>query len=127
MNLRNKYAVHTVRTLFALLMLFSGISGLLMTEMPEGTTESMLNMMAMLQESGLFYMIKGAEVIGGAMLLFNFLPALAAVALAPLAVGIIIVNANLSPEFLFMGVIVAAFEAYLGYVYWDKYKAMFQR
>lgn len=129
MNFRNKYLSGSIRTLFGLFMLFSGISGLWMifSGSNEGVPEPLIETFGVLSSSGILYMIKFTETIAGLMLLINFLPALAAIFLAPIAIGIIVFNAFLSPEFLPMGILVALIDMYLGYVYWEKYKALFKR
>jgi uncharacterized membrane protein YphA (DoxX/SURF4 family) len=78
-------------------------------------------------QSGIFQYVKVTEIIAGLLLVTGFLPALGALALVPVMGGVIIINALLTPEFLIFGIIVSLFVAYLGYAYWDKYKALFQR
>lgn len=87
----------------------------------------MIQAMLVFKATGIFYMIKFTEVIAGAMLIVNFLPALALLALAPLCVGILVFNGNMAPEYLISGLVVSVPTAYLGYAYWDKYKAIFKR
>lgn len=126
MDFRNKYLLTTLRVIFGLFMLFSGVSGLLAGESMEGVPEGMQPTLQMLYDTGLFHMIKITETIAGLMLLVGFLPWLAALALAPLGVGIIVFNANVAPQFVISGVIVCLFLAYLGYAYWPKYKPLFE-
>lgn len=127
MNLKNKYLVNTLRILFGAFMIFSGVSGFLMGPSPEGIPEQMIGPTHMLWDTGIFQMIKTTETVAGLMLLINFLPALAVIFIAPIVVGVIIVNARLTPSFLPLGIVVSLFTAYFGYVYWDKYKALFKR
>ena len=127
MNLRNKYVVITVRMVFGLFMLFSGVAGLLGGSSPKGIEEPMLGVVQVLWKTGLFQMIKVTETVAGLMLVLGLYPALAAIFLAPVAVGIVIFNAMLMPSFVPMGLIVCLFNAYFGYVYWDKYKPLFKR
>ena len=67
------------------------------------------------------------EIVAGLMLVTGFLPALAAIFLAPICIGVIIFNARVSPAYLPTGFIISAFNAFIGYAYWDKYKALFAR
>lgn len=127
MNFRNTYLVNTIRILFGLFMVFSGVSGLLMGPNAEGIPEDMILPTQVLWDTGIFQMIKVTEIVAGMMLVVGFLPWLAAILIAPIAVGIVIVNANMTPQFLFIGVLVCLLNGYLGYVYWDKYKQLFER
>jgi uncharacterized membrane protein YphA (DoxX/SURF4 family) len=127
-NLRNKYLVVTLRTVFGLLFMLSGVSGLWMgTHGLEGVPPDLLPMNQTLWNIGVFEMIKVTETIAGLMLVTGFLPALAVIFLAPIAVGIVIVNALTFPSAVIVGVVICAIEMYFGYVYWDKYKALFMR
>ena len=93
----------------------------------EGIPEAMVEATKALQMNGLFYMIKITELITGLMLVLNFRPALALLGIAPVAVGIIVFNANIAPAYVISGVIVSLFTAFLGYAYWDKYKPLFTK
>ena len=126
MNLKNKRLVIAVRVIFGLLLIFSGISGLLGGPNAEGIPAAMQPIVQAYWDTGIFQMIKVTEVVAGLMLVVNFLPALAVIFVAPIAIGIIIFNAMLLPAYVISGIIVALFEAYFGYVYWDKYKTLFQ-
>ena len=118
----------TIRTLLGLLFVFSGISGLMSgSNVPEGTPETMVAATQTLWDTGILQMVKVTELIAGLMLLFGFLPALAAIFLAPVGVGIVIVNARLAPAYLPIGIVLCVLIGYLGYVYWDQYKVLFRR
>ena len=93
----------------------------------EGVPPEMVPYMKVLMETGIFHMIKVTEIVAGLMLVFNLLPALAVLFIAPLAVGIIVFNSTVEPQYLPAGLVVFIFNAYLGYAYWDKYKAIFTR
>lgn len=127
MNFRNKYAVNTVRILLGLLLLFSGVSGLMMGRDAQGIPENMVLPMQVLYDTGIFHIIKITEVVVGVMLIIGFLPWLALLAVAPLAVGIAVVNARMQPQYLPFGLLVGIFAVYLGYAYWHKYKPLFER
>ena len=126
MNFKNKYLVITLRTILGLLFIFSGISGFVMGPTPEGIPQEMIVNNQALWDMGIFHMIKTTETIAGLMLLFGFLPALAILFLAPIGIGIVVVNALLVPSVLPLGIIVCLFLAYFGYVYWDKYRVLFK-
>lgn len=127
MNLRNRYLLITVRTLLGLLFLFSGVTGLLGGPSAQGIPEPMIAPTQSLWAAGIFQMIKVTEIVSGLMLVSGFLPALATIFIAPVAVGIIVFNSRLAPAYLPPGIVVCLFTSYLGYAYWDKYKALFER
>jgi uncharacterized membrane protein YphA (DoxX/SURF4 family) len=127
MNLRNRYLVITIRILLGLIMLASGVSGLLMGNSTQGVPEQMVTFTQVFWASGIFQMVKVTEIAAGFMLVFGIFPALAILFLAPDVVGIVIVNARLMPSFLWLGASVFLLTAYLGYAYWDKYKSVFTR
>ena len=127
MNFRNKYLLRTIRTLFGLFMIFSGVSGLLAGSSMNGVPADMVPMTQMLWKTGIFQMIKVTETVAGLMLVTGFLPALAAIFIAPIAIGIIVVNSRVAPAYLPIGFLVVVLNAYIGYAYWPKYKALFAR
>ena len=127
MNLRNRYFIISIRTLLGLVMLASGISGLLMGNSTQGVPPQMVAFTQVFWASGIFQMVKVTEIVAGFMLMCGIFPALATLFLAPDVVGIVIVNARLMPSFLWLGAIVFAMTAYLGYAYWDKYEQLFSR
>lgn len=127
MNYRNRGLIITVRTLLGIVFVFSGVGGLLTGSDVSNIPEPMASITTALWTAGFFQMIKITELLAGLMLLVGFLPALAAIILAPVGIGIIVVNAMLMPSFLVVAVIISLLLAYLGYAYWDKYRALFDR
>jgi uncharacterized membrane protein YphA (DoxX/SURF4 family) len=127
MNLRKRRLVLTVRSLLGLIMVASGVTGLLMGNSTRTVPPQMVQFTRVFWASGIFQMVKVVEIIAGAMLLIGFLPALATLILAPDAVGITIVNARLMPSFLPVALLVGALVAYLGYAYWGSYEQLFRR
>ena len=127
MNFRNRYLVIAIRILLGLIMLASGISGLLMGNSAQGVPAKMVAFTQVFWASGIFQMVKVTEIVAGFMLLVGIFPALATLFLAPDVVGIVIVNARLMPSFLWLGAVVFVLTAYLGYAYWDRYKSIFSR
>ncbi len=127
MNLKNRKAVIVVRVLLGLLFLMSGITGLMAGRSMQGVPGPMAVVSQQLWDMGIFQMIKVTEAVAGLMLVAGFLPALAAIFVAPICVGIIVFDLNVAPGFLPMGLIVSAMTAYLGYAYWDVYAPLFRR
>jgi uncharacterized membrane protein YphA (DoxX/SURF4 family) len=127
MNFRNRKLVITVRTLLGLMFLFSGVTGLMAGSSMQGIPEPMVVPFQTLWQTGILPMIKVTEIVAGLMLVIGFLPGLALLFLAPLCVGIIVVNSSISPAYLPAGIVVTLLTAYLGYAHWDKYRAIFAR
>ena len=127
MNFRNRYLLNTIRILFGLFFVFSGVAGLLIGKSAKGVPENMIAPTQSLWSMGIFQMIKVTEIVAGLMLVVGFLPALAAIFIAPIGIGIIVFSFMLVPMNIPVGIIVCLFNAYLGYAYWDKYKALFER
>lgn len=127
MNYRDKRLVVTVRVIFGLMLLLSGVMGLMQGNSTAGVPESMVPVVQALWKSGLFQMIKVTEAVVGVMFIVGFLPALAAIFIAPVCVGIIVFNSQMAPSMWLPGVILSALDAYLGYAYWDKYQCLFKR
>jgi uncharacterized membrane protein YphA (DoxX/SURF4 family) len=123
MNFRNRYLVIAIRILLGLIMLASGISGLLMGNSTQGFPPKMVAFTQVFWASGILQLVKVTEIIAGFMLLVGIFPALATSFLAPDVVGIVIVNARLLPSFLWLGAVVFVLTVYLGYAYWDRYKS----
>jgi uncharacterized membrane protein YphA (DoxX/SURF4 family) len=128
MDFRNKYLVNTIRILLGLLFLFSGASGFYSaTHNWMGVPPDMVPANDVLWHTGIFQIIKSTEIVGGLMLIVGFLPWIALLAFAPLCIGILVTNALTYPAALPLGAIVTLATIYLAYVYWDKYKGLFQR
>ncbi len=127
MNLRHKYVHATVRVLLGLMFIFSGVSGFLAGKSMEGVPADMAQNTQALWNMGIFQMIKVTEIIGGIMMVVGFLPWLGAIFVAPICIGVLVVNGLTAPAFLPAGVVVTVLNAYLGYAYWPKYKALFER
>jgi uncharacterized membrane protein YphA (DoxX/SURF4 family) len=126
-NFRHRYLIITIRTLLGALFVFSGVMGLRAGTSMEGIPQPMVATLQTLWATGILQMIKVTEVVAGAMLVCGFLPALAAIFLAPICVGVIIFNVRLAPGYVVSGVVISMLNAYIGYAYWDKYQALFRR
>jgi len=103
------------------------VAGFLAGKSMQGVPPDMIPTMQTLWNTGIFQMIKTTEIVAGLMFVTGFLPALAAIFVAPIAVGIIIVTSRIAPGNVIAGVNVCLLNAYIGYAYWDKYKALFKR
>jgi len=127
MNWKNKKLAVTVRVLLGLMFFGSGVAGMLGGKIMQGVPEPMIPLLQALWAMGIFQMIKITEIVAGLMLVIGFWPALATIFVSPICVGIIVFDLSVAPEYLLSGVVVSVLTAYLGYVYFDKYRPMFSR
>ncbi len=127
MDFRNKYFVITIRTLFGLALTALGAFGLFMTPPTDGMTPAMAAALEGMNALGITKVISFFELIAGLITVTGFLPALGALLFVPITVGILAVHIAKEPSTILPGIIVAAMNAYLGYVYWDKYKPLFMK
>ena len=73
MNFRNRYLVIAVRILLGLIMLASGVSGLLMGNSTKGVPPQMVAFTQVFWASGIFQMVKVTEIVAGFALWFSLL------------------------------------------------------
>lgn len=79
-------------------------------------------------QSGYFFpLLKGLEVVLGAMLLIQYFVPLALVVLAPISINILLFHAFLSPENTIMGIVIVLANFYLAWAYRSYYKPLFVR
>ncbi len=130
MDYRNRKLVIAVRVLLGLFLIMSGVGGLMaaangLEEIPA----PLLPYTKTLIDTGIFHMIKITELVAGIMLVIGLLPALATLFVAPICVGILVFHLSVAPAIADMwgGLLVTALTIYLGYAYWDKYKALFRK
>ena len=77
-------------------------------------------------QSGYFFpLLKGLEVVLGAMLLIQYFVPLALVVLAPISINILLFHAFLSPENTIMGIVIVLANFYLAWAYRSYYKPLF--
>jgi uncharacterized membrane protein YphA (DoxX/SURF4 family) len=91
------------------------------TPIPEG---ALAFAMAMMKTGYLFQLVKGTEVLAGALLLTNRLVPLALVLLAPVLVNIVAFHAFLEPSGLAIPIVLVGLEIYLAWRYRDAYRAV---
>ncbi|MES2059845.1 MAG: hypothetical protein V4438_02330 [Patescibacteria group bacterium] len=128
MNFRNRKLVITIRTLAGLAFLGSGAGGFYSAfHSMAGVPPEMMASTQSLWDMGIFGMIKTTEIVSGLMLIFGFLPQLATIFLSPICVGIFVFDFAIGhTEYLPSGIVVSILVAFLGYAYFDKYRALFQ-
>jgi hypothetical protein len=72
----------------------------------------------------LFQLVKGTEVLMGALLLLNRFVPLALAILAPVIVNIVAVHVLLAPSGAAMAIVILALEVYLAWSYRGAFRAM---
>lgn len=122
-----RHFVTAGRVLMGLLFFVFGLDGFLhfmpppSGPMPEGAVAFGT---ALMQTGYMFPLIKGTEVIAGALLLCNRFVPLALVLLAPVIVNIVAFSAFLIPSGIGLGVVILALEVYLAWAYRSAYLPM---
>jgi putative oxidoreductase len=127
MNFKNKYLLITLRTLFGLALIAIGVMGLFMDPPTEGMSEAGAAALAGIEALGLVQLIAVVEIIAGLFIVTGFLPAFGALLSAPIIVVMVAFHAVKEPSTIVPSLVFALLNAYMGYAYWDKYKAIFKR
>jgi uncharacterized membrane protein YphA (DoxX/SURF4 family) len=124
-----RHAPTVARVLLGLLFFVFGLNGFLNFIPAPPKEELPAKLVAFteaLQASGyLFQLVKGTEVVVGALLLLNRFVPLALILLAPVIVNIVAVHALLAPSGLGMAVVIAALELYLAWSYRSAFRPLF--
>jgi hypothetical protein len=115
-----RIALGLIFTVFGL----NGFLGFLPMPPPEGQAGAFMGALA--QTGYMFPLIKGTELIAGALLLLGRVPALALLLLAPIVVNIVLFHAILAPAGLLLGLLTLALGAYLAWQYWPRFSAIFK-
>lgn len=127
MNFRNKYLLISIRTLFGLALIAVGVMGFIFEPPADQLTEKGAAALAGIEALGISKFILIVEIFAGLLLTTGFLPAFGAILSAPIVTGIVVYHLVQEPSTIIPGLILAFLNAYLGYAYWDKYKAIFKR
>lgn len=102
------------RLLLGFVFLGSGIAFFFTTPPPlEGRMAEFFN--GMTATGYFFYLLKGTEIVCGALLMSGFFVPLALVVLAPIVLNIFLVHAFMAPEGLVVAVVVGVLETYLAF------------
>lgn len=122
-----RYVTATVRILMGLVFFLPGVAFFLnllpppKDPMPEG---AMAFAGAMMKTGYLLQLVKGTEVLVGALLLANRFVPLALVLIAPVVVNIVAFHLFLAPSGLVTAVVILAFEIYLAWAYRNAYRSL---
>lgn len=105
------------RILLGLIFFVFGLAGLLnLMPPPDNLPENMITFMKGMEASGyMFKLIKGTEVVCGAMLLTGMFVPLALVVLAPIVLNIFLTHAFLAPEGLPLAIVIGLLLTYLAF------------
>jgi uncharacterized membrane protein YphA (DoxX/SURF4 family) len=120
------------RILLGLIFFVFGLMGLLnLVPPPPNLPEKLQAYMTGLMATGYFFpLLKGTEVICGALLLANLFVPLALVVLAPIVLNIFLVHTVLEPSGLPMALLICALEVYLAFFaspYKETIRQLFRR
>ncbi len=116
------------RVLLGLVFFVFGLSGFLnfMPPPPKETLPAALVAFseAMINTGYLFALVKGTEVLVGALLLLNRFVPLALALIAPVIVNIVAVNVLLAPSGAVISIVILALELYLAWAYRSAFRPM---
>jgi uncharacterized membrane protein YphA (DoxX/SURF4 family) len=125
MNAIARYAPVAARVLLGLIFFVLGLNGFLrFLPMPPPPAGALAFFGALLQTGYMFPLIKGTEVIAGALLLSNRFVTLAPAVLAPIVVNIVAFHAFLAPSGGGAAYLALVLELYLAWSYRDAYRPM---
>jgi uncharacterized membrane protein YphA (DoxX/SURF4 family) len=121
-----RYIPTAGRVLLGLIFVVFGLNGFL-NFLPRPTTvpEGAMAFAGALMKTGYFFpLLKGIEVIAGALLLSNRFVPLALAVIAPVVVNIFAFHAFLAPPGVGLAVVIVALEVYLAWSYRSTYRPM---
>jgi uncharacterized membrane protein YphA (DoxX/SURF4 family) len=125
MNTISRLAPRTARVLLGLVFFVFGLNGFLQfLPAPPAPERAMAFMGALAATGYMFPLIKGVEVIGGALLLSNRFVPLALAIVAPNVVNIVLFHAILAPGGLPVALFVLALELFTAWSYRDAFAPM---
>ena len=125
MNAISRHAPTAARILLGLVFLVFGLNGFLnFIPQPPPPDRAMAFMGALAGTGYMFPLIKGVEVVAGAMLLSNRFVPLALALLAPNVVNIVLFHSVLAPAGLPVALMVLALELYAAWSYRRAYAPM---
>lgn len=125
MDFKNKYLVIVLRSLLGLAFVAVGIMGLFIGLPKDGVSQAGLASFQGMDALGITKLIAVVELVAGLLIVTNYRPALGAVLVAPIIVSMLAYHVMHEPATIAPSFILGLLDAYLGYAYWDKYKALF--
>jgi uncharacterized membrane protein YphA (DoxX/SURF4 family) len=127
-----RHARTAARLLLGLVFFVFGLMGMLsalgVLPLPQPSTpqpEGAVAFSAAIMKAGyMFPLVKGTEIVGGALLLSNRFVPLALALLAPVVVNVVAFHAFLAPDGLPIALVVLALEVSLAYAHRSAYRSM---
>ncbi len=125
-----KIAVLIVRSLLGLAFVIFGLNGFLnfmpMGEPPAPDSPAG-HFFAAVATTGFMSVISACQLVGGLLLLVNFLPVLGLTILCPVIFNILVFHLTIMPKGIFPGVLVAVMALFLVWAYWDHYRHLLRQ
>lgn len=120
-----KYAIWGARIVLGLIFVIFGLNGFL-NFIPMGEPAPVAQgFLGALGRSGYFFpLLKGTEILTGALLLSGLFVPLALVVLAPIVIQIALFHGFLAPEGLPMGLALVALTGFLAYGYREHFRSL---
>ena len=123
-----RIAALVIRYLMGLIFFVFGLNGFLnFLPQPELTAEGQTFMGGLFAAGYFFPLLKGIEVIAGALLLSGFYVPLAIALLGPITLNIFLMHVAIEPAGIPMAIFVFFGNLFLAYAYRDHYKAIFAK
>lgn len=122
-----KFAKPSVRSLLGFIFFASALAFFMMPppELPPG--DMLTFMSGLMVTKYFFYLLKGTELICGALLLTNFYAPLALIILSPIVVNIFCVHIFMEHSGIPTAIVIAILHLTLAYMYRDVYKPLFRK
>ena len=128
MNTLSRLAPATARLLLGLVFFVFGLNGFLQfLPTPPAPERAMAFMGALAATGYMFPLIKGVEVVAGALLLSNRFVPLALAIVAPNVVNIVLLHSILAPGGLPVALLVLALELFTAWCYRDAFAPMLRK
>ncbi|HEX4666989.1 MAG TPA: hypothetical protein VH207_10335 [Chthoniobacterales bacterium] len=113
-----------VRVLLGLMFVVFGLNGFLhFIPMPPPPPDSAAtHFFTAVSTTGFMTVIFALQLVGGLLLLLNFLPVLGLTILCPIVFNIVLFHATMEPSGLPLAIVVAALSLFLVWAYWEHYR-----
>ena len=125
-----KIAILIVRSLLGLAFVVFGLNGFLhfmpMGEPPTPDSPA-AHFFAAVATTGFMNVVFVCQLVGGLLLLLNFLPVLGLTILGPVIFNILLFHLTIMPKGIFPGVAVAVMALFLVWAYWEHYRHLLRQ